>query len=95
MNDRQDSKDLDVLRKELFIKEELISHQQAQLKSIYGMKSWRLALALARLNGRIFLYARRLFRFFGLVFLFIYTLLIAGYLYALKKIRNIIIFPGG
>lgn len=95
MNYKEESKELDGLRKELFIKEAVISHQQAQLKSIYGMKSWRLALALARIKAQVFICIRRVFRFLGLLFLFIYTLLIAGYLYALKKIRNIIIFPGG
>jgi hypothetical protein len=87
--------EIESLRKELLKKDTVIASQDARLKRVYGMRSWRLFLALLCIKRRIALCFQGASRFLGLSFLCIVTFLIAGYLYALKKIRNTIIFPGG
>lgn len=88
-------KEIDNLKKQLLKKEAIIKEKNAQLKCIYGMRSWRLLLVLVRAKRQVYIFIKRLYRLFGLSFLFIFTFLVTGYLFLLKKIRKTIIFPGG
>lgn len=85
----------DSLKKRLFRLEALVKEKNMELKNIYGLRGWRIFLFTAYLRREAAILLKTVFKLFGITVLFMFTLLVTGYLYLLKKIRKSEIFPGG
>ena len=83
------------LKRQIASKDAIISEKAEQLQRIYQMKSWRISLGLVRIKKQLKIIIKRIFGFFILIFLTIFTVIITLYLVLLKKVRKSMVFPGG
>lgn len=91
----QGSAGIDDLKREILKRDLIIKEKTGQLRRIYCSNGWRLLVALVSIKKQLCIFMRRIRTFFILCGLFLITFLYTIYLFLLKKLRNITVFPGG
>ncbi len=94
-NNTENIAEIENLRREIAKRDLMIKDKAEQLQRIYRAKSWRLLTALVNIKKQLCVFARRIYRFLMVFFLFLITFLYTLYLFLLKKLRKITVFPGG
>lgn len=87
--------EIDNLMREIAQKDLIINDKTEQLRRIYCSKGWRLLVILVGIKKQLCIFLRRIKRFLILCGLFLITFLYTIYLFLLKKLRKITVFPGG
>ncbi len=91
----QDTVEIDKLKRENFKRDVIIKDKIEQLHRVYHSQGWRLLVAVVNIKKHICIYIRKVKSFLILFALFWVTLLYTIYLFFLKKLRKITVFPGG
>lgn len=73
----------------------IIKDKSEQLRRIYRSKSWRLLTGLVYIKRQLRAYVKTAYSFIIVSVLFLVTFIFTVYLFFLKKIRKITVFPGG
>lgn len=87
--------EIDNLKREIAQKDLIINDKTGQLRRINRSKGWRLLVILVSIKKQLCIFMRRIKRCFILCGLFLITFLYTIYLFLLKKLRKITVFPGG
>lgn len=91
----QDAAEIDKLKREIFKRDVIIKDKIEQLRRIYCSEGWRLLVIVVNIKNHVCAYIRKIKRFLILFVLFWVTFLYTVYLFFLKKLRKITVFPGG
>ncbi len=91
----QDVIEIDNLKREIFKRDLIIKDKTGQLRRIYCSRGWRLLVVLVSIKNQLCIFMRRIKKCFILCILFLIAFLYTIFLFLLKKLRKITVFPGG
>lgn len=86
--------EIEELKSKIIKKDIMLRDKLWQLRQIHAMDTWRLLILLTKLKRQANIFLKNIFRFFILLILFIFTVIITIYLSILKQWRKTVIFPG-